>query len=165
MVRFLGMRHINLQVSDVERSARFYEQAFGMRRFGPAKADDTVVPLVSPGLRDQVTLSCDGAAGESERPPGRPGEHGGIDHFGFVVSPGTRLEDVQQRLEACGAAFLGRFDIDKRVPSLFFADPDGYVFQVTRFPRFTRLFIAVLPLLNVRAARRGRTERDAVRAA
>jgi catechol 2,3-dioxygenase-like lactoylglutathione lyase family enzyme len=165
MVRFLGMRHINLQVSDVERSARFYERAFGMRRFGPAKADDTVVPLVSPGLRDQVTLSCDVAEGETERPLGRPGEHGGIDHFGFVVSPGTRLQDVQRRLEACGATYLGRVDIDKRVPSLFFADPDGYVFQVTRFPRFTRLFIAVLPLLKTRAARRERTGRDAVGAA
>jgi hypothetical protein len=81
-----------------------------------------------------------------------------------VVSPGTRLEDVQQRLEACGAAFLGRFDIDKRVPSLFFSDPDGYVFQVTRFPRFTRLFVALLPLLNARGARRERTGLDAVRA-
>lgn len=165
MVRFLGMRHINLQVSDIERSARFYEQAFGMRRFGPAKVDDTVVPLVSPGLRDQVTLCSDGAKSETDRPPGRPGDHGGIDHFGFVVSPGTRLDDVQERLVACGATFLGRGDIDKRVPSLFFADPDGYVFQVTRFPRFIRLFVALLPLLNTRAARRERTGRDAARAA
>jgi hypothetical protein len=81
------------------------------------------------------------------------------------VSPGTRLEEVQGRLEACGAAFLGRFDIDKRMPSLFFADPDGYVFQVTKFPRFTRLFVGLLPLLNSRAARRERSGGDAVRAA
>ena len=161
MVRFLGMRHINLQVSEIERSAQFYEQAFGMRRFGPAKADDTVVPLVSPGMRDQVTLSCDAAESETGRPPGRPGERAGIDHFGFVVSPGTRLDDVQARLEACGATFLGRGDIDKRVPSLFFADPDGYVFQVTRYPRFTRLFVALLPLLNIRVAWRERTSRNA----
>lgn len=165
MVRFLGMRHINLQVRDVEASARFYEQAFGMRRFGPAKTDDTVVPLVSPGLRDQITLCGDGAESETDRTPGRPGEHGGIDHFGFVVSPGTRLDDVQQRLEACGATFLARGDIAERVPSLFFADPDGYVFQITRFPRFTRLFIALLPLLNNRTARRERAGRDAARAA
>jgi len=45
-------------------------------------------------------------------------------------------------------------DVERRVPSLFFRDPDGYVFQVTRFPRFTSLFIAALPILNARRSKR-----------
>jgi catechol 2,3-dioxygenase-like lactoylglutathione lyase family enzyme len=150
MVRFRGMRHIALKVSDVERSASFYEQVFRMRRFGPPKHDGRFIALVSPGLKDQISLSTASESEETGRALGQPGEHGGIDHFGFLVSPGTGLNDVRQRVEAAGGTFLRRADIDKRVPSYFFADPDGYVFQVTRFPRLTRVFIAALPLLNAR---------------
>jgi catechol 2,3-dioxygenase-like lactoylglutathione lyase family enzyme len=153
VVRFKGMRHIALKVTDVERSARFYEAVFGMRRFGPPKHDGRLIALVSVNLRDQISLSSDMDSGETDRVLGQPGEHGGIDHFGFLVSPRTRLEDVQTRVVAAGGTYLRRHDIDRRVPSLFFADPDGYVFQVTRFPRFTALFIAALPVLNARRAR------------
>jgi hypothetical protein len=79
---------------------------------------------------------------------GQLGEHGGIDHFGFMVSAGSRLDDVRERVVAAGGTYLRRHDVDKRVPSLLFTDPDGYVFQVTRFPRFISLFIAALPVLN-----------------
>jgi lactoylglutathione lyase len=161
VVRFKGMRHIALRVSDVEASARFYEQAFRMRRFGPPKHDGRFIALVSPNLRDQISLSSAGASGESGRELGQPGEHGGIDHFGFIVSPGTRLDDVRDRVVAAGGAFLHRHDVDRRVPSLFFRDPDGYVFQVTRFPRFTSLFIAALPFLG---SRRRQAERGAAAA-
>jgi catechol 2,3-dioxygenase-like lactoylglutathione lyase family enzyme len=150
LTRFKGMRHVALKVTDVERSAGFYEQVFGMRRFGPPKHDGRFIALVSPGLKDQISLSTASGSEETERVLGQPGEHGGIDHFGFLVSPGTDLEDVRGRVEKAGGVFLRRHDIDKRVPSYFFTDPDGYVFQVTRFPHFTRLFVATLPWLNAR---------------
>jgi catechol 2,3-dioxygenase-like lactoylglutathione lyase family enzyme len=155
VVRFKGMRHIALTVADVERSAHFYEEVFGMRRFGPPKHSGRFVAMVSSNLRDQISLSCDTDSGETERVLGQPGDHGGIDHFGFLVSAGSRLDHVRDRVVAAGGTFLHRHDLDRRVPSLFFADPDGYVFQVTRFPRFTSLFIAALPILN---ARRGRVD-------
>jgi len=155
-MRFKGMSHIALTVDDVERSARFYEQGFGMRRFGPAKHNDTLVPLVSPGLRDQISLSSPDAAGELDRDSGVPGDRSGIDHFGFVVAPGTSLDRLRAHLESCGATFLGRVDVEARVPSLFFRDLDGYVFQVTRFPRFTKLYVAVLPLMQWWEGRRAR---------
>jgi catechol 2,3-dioxygenase-like lactoylglutathione lyase family enzyme len=148
--RFKGMRHIALKVSDLERSARFYEQVFHMRRFGPPKHDGRFIALVSPGLKDQISLSVAAESGETARALGEPGEQGGIDHFGFLVSPGTALDDVRKRVEAAGGAFLRRHDIEKRVPSYFFTDPDGYVFQVTRFPRLTLLFVGLLPVLNAR---------------
>jgi catechol 2,3-dioxygenase-like lactoylglutathione lyase family enzyme len=145
MVRFKGMRHIALKVSDVERSACFYEQVFRMRRFGPPKHEGRFIALVSPGLKDQISLSAAADSGETARELGAPGEHGGIDHFGFLVTRSSALDEVRVRVEAAGGAFLRRHDIDKRVPSYFFTDPDGYVFQVARFPRLTRLLIAVLP--------------------
>jgi catechol 2,3-dioxygenase-like lactoylglutathione lyase family enzyme len=150
MTRFRGMRHIALKVTDVERSANFYQQVFHMRRFGPPKHDGRLIALVSPGLNDQISLSTASGSDETNRVLGQPGEQGGIDHFGFIVSPGTDLDDVRCRIEQAGGTFLHRHDIDRRVPSYFFTDPDGYVFQVTRFPRFTRLFIAALPWLNAR---------------
>ena len=153
MARFTGMRHIALRVQDVEASARFYERAFGMRRFGPPKHDGSFIALVSPNLRDQISLSSAEGSGETDRALGRPGEHGGIDHFGFMVSAGSRLDDVRDRVVAAGGTFLHRHDVDRRVPSLFFRDPDGYVFQVTRFPRFTSLYIAALPFLRSRKSR------------
>jgi catechol 2,3-dioxygenase-like lactoylglutathione lyase family enzyme len=153
VIRFKGMRHIALKVSDVERSARFYEEVFGMRRFGPPKHDGRLIALVSAKLRDQISLSSETDSGETDRVLGQPGDQGGIDHFGFLVSPRTRLDDVRARVTAAGGTYLRRHDIDKRVPSLFFADPDGYVFQVTRFPRFTGLYIAALPILDARRAR------------
>jgi catechol 2,3-dioxygenase-like lactoylglutathione lyase family enzyme len=150
MVRFKGMRHIALKVSDVERSAGFYEQVFHMRRFGPPKHDGQFIALVSPGLKDQMSLSTASGSEETGRVLGQPGEHGGIDHFGFLVSPCTALDDVRQRVEAAGGTFVRRADIGKRVPSYFFTDPDGYVFQVTRFPLLTRVFVAALPVLRAR---------------
>ena len=150
MVRFKGMRHIALKVTDVERSAHFYEEVFGMRRFGPPKHEGKFVALVSPNLRDQISLSSELGSGETERVLGAPGDHGGIDHFGFIVSPASRLDDVRKRVVAAGGAYVRRHDVERRVPSLFFTDPDGYVFQVTRFPRFISLFIAALPIMNAR---------------
>ena len=91
---------------------------------------------------------------ETERVLAAPGDHGGIDHFGFIVSPASRLDDVRARVVAAGGEYVGRHDVERRVPSLFFRDPDGYVFQVTRFPRFTSLFIAALPILNARKSKR-----------
>lgn len=147
-MKFNGMQHLALTVSDLDRSTAFYEQAFGMRRFGPAKHDAQLVPLVSPGLKDQISLSTPDLSGKIERPRGTPGQSGGIDHFGFSVAPGTPLEKVRRHMVSCGAVYLGRVDIDQRVPSLFFEDPDGYVFQVTRYPRLTRVYVALLPLFE-----------------
>jgi lactoylglutathione lyase len=146
MIRFEGMRHIALKVSDLERSARFYEQAFGMRRFA-GKHGGTFIAMVSPGLKDQISLSI-GDDSEAGLKTGHVGEQGGIDHFGFILSPGSNLERTVARLTACGATYLHRHDIAEGVPSVFFRDPDGYMFQIIRFPRFTRLYITLLPVIN-----------------
>ena len=145
MAALRGMRHIAIVVSDLERSVTFY-RALGMIPFGSPKHAGTVMPMVSAGLRDQVTLMGEGSQGETGRRLGKPGEMGGIDHFGFVLAPGTNLEAFRSRMEAAGARFVERVDVAKNVPSLFLTDPDGYLLQFTRFPRFTRLYIGYLRL-------------------
>jgi lactoylglutathione lyase len=146
MLAFQGMRHIALKVADVERAARFYEKAFGMRRFA-GKHGGAFMAMVSPGLRDQISLSI-GDDSEAGGKTGRVGEQGGIDHFGFILSPGSNLEQAIAHMKSCGATYLRSHDIAKGVPSAFFRDPDGYMFQIIRFPRFTRLYIALLPVIN-----------------
>ena len=146
MIAFEGMRHIALKVSDVERSARFYECAFGMRRFA-GKYNGAFVALVSPGLRDQISLSTE-EVGETGGATARAGAPGGIDHFGFILSPGSNLEQAVARMKACGAEYLRHHDIARGVPSAFFRDPDGYTFQIIKFPRLTRAYIALLPVLH-----------------
>jgi lactoylglutathione lyase len=146
MIAFEGMRHVALKVADVERSARFYEKAFGMRRFA-GKYGGTFMAMVSPGLKDQISLSI-GDDSEAGGKTGRAGEQGGIDHFGFILSPGSNLNQAIARMEACGATYLRSHDIARGVPSAFFRDPDGYMFQIIRFPRFTRLYVALLPVIN-----------------
>ena len=160
-----GMRHIAITVSDLERAAAFYRDALGMLAFGSPKAGGDVLPLVSPGLRDQITLVLATSRGETGRDLGRPGESGGIDHFGFVVPAGTNLARLRDRLEAAGAEFVERLDVARGVPSLFFRDPDGYLIQFTRFPRGTRLYVRYLQvragLRSLLATRRALTTRDA----
>lgn len=140
------MNHIALTVRDLEASIGFYEHAFGMVAFGTRKADGRVQPLVSPRLRDQVTLVQAGEAGELGRGLGEPGEQGGIEHFGFTVRPSTNLDRVRARVENAGGTFVAETTIGPGVPTLFFADPDGYIIQLTRFPRRALLYVLFLNL-------------------
>jgi len=148
MARFLGLRHLHLKVADVERAGRFYERGFGMRRFA-VKQDGKLVALVSPGLRDQLTLS-EGARGGEVDPeaPARIGEQGGIDHFGFLLSPGSDLDGAIARLVELGAKYVKHHDIGAGARTAFLRDPDGYLFQLVRFPRGTKAYVALLPVLR-----------------
>ncbi len=141
---FIGMNHIALTVRHLEASIRFYQLAFGMIPFGARKGDGLVQPLVSPGLRDQITLVQTGATGELGRGLGQPGEQGGIEHFGFALSPWVNLEKVRDRVERAGGKFVAETSIGPGIPSLFFSDPDGYVIQLTRFPRRVSVYVLYL---------------------
>jgi catechol 2,3-dioxygenase-like lactoylglutathione lyase family enzyme len=134
MIEFLGMRHLALRVSNIEQSVDFYSKAFGMRPFGASKLPRGLMPMVSPNLNDQITLMEAGKSGETSRELGAPGETGGIDHFGFVVSADTDMDELREHIVNAGATFIKSHDVAPGVPSEFFKDPNGYVFQITRFP-------------------------------
>lgn len=146
MTTFLGMRHIALVVSDLERASAFYQQAFGMFPFGAPKRGGMAQPLVSPGFKDQITLVARETDSEAGFAHGRPGDRGGIDHFGFMISAGADLQQVRHKMESAGATFVRQVDVAPGVPSLFFTDPDGYLIQLTRFPRLTRIYLVYLQL-------------------
>lgn len=61
-----GIRHIHLLVSDLERSIRFYGEAFGMRE--KFRDGDDLVSLNTPETHDSLALHLapgDGRVGES----------------------------------------------------------------------------------------------------
>jgi catechol 2,3-dioxygenase-like lactoylglutathione lyase family enzyme len=124
LIQTTGLNHIHLAVRDVERAARFYEDAFGLKRLG-AKRDGGVLFLQTPGASDLVTLSEGNSA--------QVGESGGIDHFGFGLGePGNRevLEAAVSVIENAGGRLIEWDEIAPGIPTVFVADPDGYTIQL-----------------------------------
>lgn len=147
MPLFNGLRHLHLKVADIDRSARFYERAFGMVRV-VAKHDGKMLILASPGLRDQLTLSEGAIGAEIDPREAMVGAPGGVDHFGFLVSPFASFERALAKVTAAGGKLLDRHDLGKFMPSAFLKDPDGYVFQVYKFPPGMGLMVSLAPLIR-----------------
>src|SRR5258708_38019505 len=75
MIRTRGLNHIHLNVSNLKRSVRFYQEAFGLEyRFTAGRG---LVFLSSPGASDLITL-C-------KAPKGEPIGSGDLAHFGFEI--------------------------------------------------------------------------------
>jgi catechol 2,3-dioxygenase-like lactoylglutathione lyase family enzyme len=121
------LRHIALVVRDLEKSAQFYEQAFGMTRVG---RDDLAIGsgiYLSDGVVNLALLQYTSAAAAGvESLDDLVGAH----HFGFVVD---NLDEAQQKVEAAGAKFF--FDLGKSRDDVNFErkykDPDGIVFDLS----------------------------------
>lgn len=113
MLKVKGLSHVQINVSDMERSLRFYRDALGLverMRTGP------FVLLSSPASGDFVSLSQDA-------PVGAPG----LGHFGLHLE----ADDIQSAIRALEAAGGKLVSGDARV-----ADPDGYVIEIHLRPIF-----------------------------
>ncbi len=113
-----GLTHLALAVVDPERSARFYEAAFGAKVYF---RDANAVQVQGPGPFDVLAF---------ERNEADAGKAGGIQHFGFrLVAP----EDVDAAVEAAVAAggkLLRRGQFGPGQPYAYVADPDGYEIEI-----------------------------------
>jgi catechol 2,3-dioxygenase-like lactoylglutathione lyase family enzyme len=119
MINTEGLTHIHLRVRDLDRSLRFYQQAFGMEeRF----RDGELVFLNTPGSQDLITLNPnhEGLAGQS----------GGIEHFGFRLKPGVGHDEAVEAVEAAGGRLIRRGEHAPGEPYAYVADPDGYVIEL-----------------------------------
>ncbi len=120
MLKVKGISHVQINVSDMERSLRFYRDALGLverMRTGP------YVLLSSPESGDFVSLS-------QETPVGAPG----LGHFGLHLE----ADDVPtaiQALQAAGGKLVSG-DEFRNFPSARIADPDGYVIEIHLRPIF-----------------------------
>ncbi len=109
------LRHIALIVEDPEASARFFEQAFGMRRTGEARCGCHM----SDGVVTVALLKKETAE-----------ERIGIDHFGLWVDD---LAGAQDKAARAGAVPLG--SRPPEATAVFyeakFKTPDGIVFDLS----------------------------------
>jgi lactoylglutathione lyase len=108
------LRHIALIVEDPERSAKFFAEAFGMKRTGEARCGCHM----SDGVMTVALLKKE-----------TDDERIGIDHFGMLVDD---LETASRQAREAGAVYLRG---GPKEPGAFyeakFKTPDGIVFDLT----------------------------------
>jgi len=120
MVKSRGLRHINLNVSDLHRSLGFYQQAFGLEiQFWEGKR---MVFLRSPGADDTITL----CQAEKSMPVGGAG----VSHFGFGLAEKGKMDEAIAQVEQAGGKLLSRGNHAPEVPYAYVSDPDGYVIEI-----------------------------------
>jgi methylmalonyl-CoA/ethylmalonyl-CoA epimerase len=117
------LRHIALSVPDPEAAARFFEQAFGMKRAGKAMRGI----YMTDGVMNVALLHF-----KDETPAGvEPGKNvNGILHFGMWVD---NLDEAAARITAAGGTYLtGRKETDPNVYyEVKYRTPEGIVFDIT----------------------------------
>jgi catechol 2,3-dioxygenase-like lactoylglutathione lyase family enzyme len=127
------IRHIALSTQDVEGTARFYVETFGMKEVGKVDDPGTRGVFLSDGELNLAILcfKTDAAAGVE-----RGRSFSGIHHIGFQVDS---LEAIADRLTAAGAR--RRLDVEEAlgvVPGtagnveVKWTGPDGVMLDVSR---------------------------------
>ena len=122
------LRHFAIVVKDQERSAKFYEQAFGLKRAGFVQGALGSAQFMSDGvvclalLRYKQGHPAAGPIGE---------DFVGVHHFGIQVDD---LDKASAAVEAAGGKFF--FDLgDKNKKTGNYerkmVDPDGIIFDIS----------------------------------
>ena len=119
MIKSRGLNHININVSNLERSVEFYQAAFGLEVRVEGKG--RMAFLGSPGAEDVISLA--------EVRKGAPVGNGGVSHFGFAM--GGDFDKAISQIESAGGKFIQRGEHGPGVPFAFFTDPDGYVIEIS----------------------------------
>ena len=112
----LGLSHVHLAVSDVERAVRFYVEAFGLEE--RYRADSGIVYLRIPGSDHHVALQHDAQAGAR------------ANRFGFTLSDPADADSVLRRVLSLGGSLLRRRQLAPGVVEVVVADPDGNVISL-----------------------------------
>jgi len=121
------LEHINLTVSDLNRSIDFYTSLLDLHVRWRRGADDPKGPAAHVG--DERCYLAMFQATEASDPLEHDYEHVGLNHFGFVVDD---LDLIRQRLEQRGITphLEGDYDPGRR---LYFHDPDGIEMELIEY--------------------------------
>lgn len=118
------IRHIALAVKDIDKTADFYEKAFGLTRSEKSEGPTAFRIYMSDGEVNLALLQYKSAVGSGID----PSKFVGIHHFGFQCGD---LPKQQKRIEAAGGEFfydLGDPDDDDFERK--FKDPNGIIFDI-----------------------------------
>lgn len=120
------LRHVAMQVPDLEKAAVFYEKVFELERVAVAESPIGDAIMLSDGVMNLTLLNFpEGTVGGKNGP-----DWAGLHHFGFVVEDG---EATEKRISAEGGEFFMQLpdgyegvDAERK-----FKDPNGVVFDVS----------------------------------
>lgn len=121
------LRHVAIAVPDPEKSARFYEKVFGLKRVGTTDSELASGVYLSDGVISLALLDykTDEAAGEEK---GK--DFVGVHHIGFWVDD---LDETGQSIEENGGTFF--LDLPEAKDTLYYEkkyrDPDGVIFDLS----------------------------------
>lgn len=119
--------HVGLNVSGLDRSKRFYTEAFGLQILGESHAGESRFVFLGRGGALVLTL-WEQSDGRFEK--GLPGLH----HLSFQVETIEEVKRVEQRLKALNARFvydgIAPHAEGKDSGGIFFEDPDGIRLEV-----------------------------------
>jgi len=121
------LRHFAVCVGDLEKSAKFYESVFDLKRVGREDIEIGSAIYLSDGVINLALLNFSGSKGNDIK--GDPTKAIGANHFGFQVD---NLAQAQKRIEEAGGKFF--FDLGDDRHGNFerkFKDPDGVVFDIS----------------------------------
>lgn len=112
-----GLTHLALEVKDLDRTCKFYQDVFDMEIM---YKEESFLQLTTPGSNDilvfeksvAVTPLC------------------GVKHFGFRAPRPDDVEIARHRILAAGANILDEGEFTEGSPFIFFQDPDGYVIEI-----------------------------------
>lgn len=119
------LRHIAMQVPDLEIAAKFYENVFEMKRVATVESPIGNAVSLSDGVMNLTLLNF---------PDGKGGmingqDWAGLHHFGFVVDD---KESVSKKVEENGGKYFMTLPEYPGVDAeTKFKDPNGVVFDVS----------------------------------
>ena len=119
------LRHIAMQVPDLEKAATFYEEVFELNRVGEVESPIGNAISLSDGVMNLTLLHFpDGKGGMINVP-----DWAGLHHFGFVVDDKAA---VTERIDAAGGTFFMELPAFPGVDAeTKFKDVNGVVFDVS----------------------------------
>jgi catechol 2,3-dioxygenase-like lactoylglutathione lyase family enzyme len=119
------IRHIALVVKDLDKTADFYERAFGLTRSEKSEGPTAHRIYMSDGEVNLALLQYKGETGSGLK---NADSYVGIHHFGFQCDD---IENQQKRIEGAGGKFF--FDLGDPDDDDFerkFRDPNGIIFDI-----------------------------------
>ena len=125
----MGMRHIALNVKDVERSKAFYQDILGM---DVVWQPDPQNAYLSSGSDNLALHEAPGGQAPSAATSS-------LDHLGFIVSTIDRVRELEGEFRARDITIIKPFKLHRDGSASFYcADPDGVVIQMLYEPTLSK---------------------------